>query len=116
MVTQLIREANESKGDVAVLWLDLANAYGSIPHKLVETALARHHVPVKIRNLIMDHHNNFSARVSSGQVTSFWHKLEKGIITGCTISVSLFSDLASPEDSMPGSTSTEFCQEYSGPC
>lgn len=89
VVTLLIREANESKGDLAVLWLDLANAYGSIPHKLVETAQARHHVPVKICNLIMDHYNNFSARVSSGQVTSFWHKLEKGIITGCTISVSL---------------------------
>lgn len=69
----------------------MANAYGSIPHKLVETALARHHEPVKIRSLIMDHYNNFSARVSSGQVTSSWHKLEKGIITRCTISVSLFS-------------------------
>ncbi|XDV27663.1 hypothetical protein PO909_031163 [Leuciscus waleckii] len=91
VVTQLIREAKESKGDLATLWLDLANAYGSIPHKLVETALVRHHVPVKIRNLIMDYYNNFSARVSSGQVTSSWHQLEKGIITGCTISVSLFS-------------------------
>ncbi|RXN38269.1 reverse transcriptase [Labeo rohita] len=91
VVTQLIREAKESKGDLATLWLDLANAYGSIPHKLVEIALVRHHVPVKIRNLIMDYYNNFSTRVSSGQVTSSWHQLEKGIITGCTISVSLFS-------------------------
>lgn len=91
VVTQLIREARESKGDLATLWLDLTNAYGSIPHKLVETALTRHHVPVKFCNLIMDYYNNFSARVSSGQVTSAWHRLEKGIITGCTISVSLFS-------------------------
>lgn len=35
VVTQLIREAQENKGDLTVLWLDLANAYGSIPHKLV---------------------------------------------------------------------------------
>ncbi|KAG7525299.1 hypothetical protein JOB18_025050 [Solea senegalensis] len=34
IVTQLIREARENKGDLAVLWLDLTNAYGSIPHKL----------------------------------------------------------------------------------
>jgi len=34
MVTQLIREAWENKGDLVVLWMDLANAYGSIPHKL----------------------------------------------------------------------------------
>ncbi len=70
VVTQLIWEAKESKGDLATLWLDLTNAYGSIPHKLVETALTRHHVPEKICNLIMDYYNNFSARVSSGQVTS----------------------------------------------
>ena len=39
VVSQLIQEAHEGKGDLAVLWLDLANAYGSIPHKLVETLL-----------------------------------------------------------------------------
>lgn len=39
VVTQLLREAREGKGDLAVLWLDLANAYGSIPHRLVESSL-----------------------------------------------------------------------------
>ena len=28
LLTQLLREAQENKGDLAVLWLDLANAYG----------------------------------------------------------------------------------------
>ncbi|XP_056127556.1 uncharacterized protein LOC130105540 [Rhinichthys klamathensis goyatoka] len=91
VVTQLIREAREGKGDLAVLWLDLANAYGSIPHRLVELALSRYHVPEKIRNLILDYYNNFSLRVSSGTSISEWHRLEKGIITGCTISVTLFA-------------------------
>lgn len=52
VVTQLIREAREGRGNLAVLWLDLANAYGSIPHKLVEVALERHHVPCNIKTLI----------------------------------------------------------------
>ncbi|XP_061902037.1 uncharacterized protein LOC133649222 [Entelurus aequoreus] len=91
VVTQLIREARENRGDLTVLWLDLANAYGSIPHKLVELSLSRYHVPEKICNLILDYYNNFSLRVSSGTSTSDWHRLEKGIITGCTISVSLFA-------------------------
>lgn len=89
VVTQLISKARENKGDLAVLWLDLANAYGSIPHKMVEEALNRH--PKKSRDLILDYYANFSLRVSSGSTTSDWHKLEKGIITGCTISVILFS-------------------------
>ncbi|XP_049336392.1 uncharacterized protein LOC125802421 [Astyanax mexicanus] len=91
VVTQLIREAHENKGDLAVLWLDLANAYGSIPHKLVELALHLHHVPSKIKDLILDYYNKFRMRVTSGSETSDWHSIEKGIITGCTISVVLFS-------------------------
>ena len=91
VVTQLIREAREGKGDLAVLWLYLTDAYGSIPHKLVETALDRHHVPGKIRDLILDYYKSFKLRVTSGTVTSEWHRLEKGIITGCTISVILFA-------------------------
>ncbi|KAL7891878.1 hypothetical protein AOLI_G00013540 [Acnodon oligacanthus] len=47
VVTQLIREARENKGDLVVLWLDLTNAYGSIPHKLVGEALRRYHIPDK---------------------------------------------------------------------
>ncbi|XP_061747756.1 uncharacterized protein LOC133545995, partial [Nerophis ophidion] len=91
VVTQLIREARKNKGDLAVLWLDLENAYGSIPHKLVEEALNRHHIPKKFRDLILDYYSNFHLRVSSGKTTSDWHRLEKGIITGCTISVILFA-------------------------
>lgn len=84
VVTQLIREARENKGDLAVLWLDLTNAYGSIPHKLVEQALNRYYIPEKLRNLILDYYADFHLRVSSGATTSDWHKLENGIITGCT--------------------------------
>ncbi len=91
MVTQLIREAREGRGDLAVLWLDLTNAYGSIPHMLVEVALEKHHVPQKVKYLILDYYSKFSLRVSTGQLTSDWHQLEVGIITGCTISVTLFA-------------------------
>lgn len=45
VVTQLIREAKENKGNLTVLWLYLANAYGSIPHKLVQLTLTKYHVP-----------------------------------------------------------------------
>lgn len=60
VVTQLIREAQKNKGDLVVLWLDLSNAYGSIPHKLVEEALRRHHIPDKFRDLILDYYGSFS--------------------------------------------------------
>ena len=91
VLTQLLREAKENKGDLTVLWLDLANAYGSIPHKLVEEALTRHHVPPSVCDLIADYYRNFRLRTCSSSVTSEWQTLEKGIITGCTMSAVLFS-------------------------
>lgn len=69
VVTHLIQEARQSNGDLAAVLFDLTNSYSSILYKLVETVLLRHHVPENICNLIMDYYNNFSTRVSSGQVT-----------------------------------------------
>ena len=91
VLTQLLREAKESKGDLTVLWLDLANVYGSMPHKLVEEALKRHHVPPSVCDLLADYYKNFWLRACSSSVTSEWQTLEKGIITGCTMSAVLFS-------------------------
>lgn len=90
VVSQLLKEAKRNRGDIAIVWLDLKNAYGSIPHKLVEAALHRHYVPSKITELISDYYNNFQLRTLSENTASAWHKLEKGIITGCTISATLF--------------------------
>ena len=91
VVTQLIREAHDNRGDLVVLWLDLAYAYRSTLHKLVKLALHLHHVPSKIKDLILDYYNNFRMRVTPGSETSDWHCIGKGIITGCTISVIPFA-------------------------
>lgn len=42
-----------------IWWLDLANAYGSIPHKLVFETLERHHVPAKVRVLNLEYYGDF---------------------------------------------------------
>ena len=59
VVSQLLKDTKNDKGDMAVLWLDLKNAYRSIPHSLVEEALKRYHVPNKITELIVDYYNDF---------------------------------------------------------
>lgn len=53
-----------------LLWLDFANAFSSIPHKLVELVLLRHHVPSKVIDLIPYYYNNFRIRVTTGSHTS----------------------------------------------
>lgn len=91
VVTQLIREARENKGNMTVMWLDLANEYGSLPHNLVELTLEKHQVHGRVRDLIANYYTDFRLGVSAGVTTSSWHKVQLGIITRCTISVILFS-------------------------
>ena len=59
-----------------------------MPHKLVEEALKRHYVPPSVCDFIADYYKNM--RACSSTVTSEWQTLEKGIITGCTMSAVLF--------------------------
>ncbi|CAC5379042.1 unnamed protein product [Mytilus coruscus] len=50
--SQLIHEAKTGKKNLAVVWLDLANAYGSVPHKLIEMAMDHYHIPEHIKKIV----------------------------------------------------------------
>ena len=57
-ITQLIREAKERRKDLtAVFVLDLANACGPIPHKLIYKALQRYQVDGQIQKIITSYLN-----------------------------------------------------------
>ena len=91
LLSQLIQEAKAEKKNLVVTWLDISNAYGSIPHKLIRKALESAHVSKEMIDLIDNYYNNPKIRFATGQFTTEWQKLEKGIITGCTLSVVLFT-------------------------
>ena len=52
ILSQLIREAKAEKKGLVVVWLDIANAYGSIPHNLIQIALRRAHAPEGFYKLV----------------------------------------------------------------
>ena len=59
--------------------------------KIVEETLKRYHVPEKVKKLIKEYYKQFFIRFTYSKGTTKWQQLEKGIITGDTISVILFS-------------------------
>ena len=61
------------------------------PHRVIQAALEEAHVPERTRNLIASYYNNVKIRFSTQHFTTEWQKVEKGIITGCTLSVILFA-------------------------
>lgn len=89
-ISQLIREAKRNNSTLAVIWLDLAKAYPSVPHQLIRKALDHYQVPSEVTKLVMDHMCSLQMRFTVGNITTKWQRLEKGIMAGCTISVTLF--------------------------
>ena len=90
MIWHTIQEAKRQKKDLSVVWLDLANAYGSVPHALIEYAMAFFWIPESVKNYVMKYYEEFQMRFSTGEYTTRWVDLEVGIPMGCTISPILF--------------------------
>ncbi|KAK0136845.1 hypothetical protein N1851_026974 [Merluccius polli] len=76
---------------VMAFYYILLNAYGTIPHKLVETTLKTYHVPEQFQKLLQCYFDKFNMCFTCGNFTTDWQRLEVGIVTGCTILVILFS-------------------------
>ena len=91
ILSQLIKEAKEGKKDLVVTWLDIANAYGTIPHSLILKTLKRAHVPEDVCDLVESYYADVKIRFTTRDFTTEWQKVEKGIVTGCTLSVILFA-------------------------
>ena len=91
ILSQMIKEAKRMDKNLVVTWLDIANAYGSIPHSIISSALEAAHVPNEVRRLIESYYNKVNIRFTTKNFTTAWQRVEKGIITGCTLSVILFA-------------------------
>ena len=89
-IWEAIQQAKVNKDDLNVIWLDLANAYGSVPHRILLKAMDFFHIPEKVKKLIKCYYDTFRMRFTTERFTTDWHKLEVGIAAGCTISVIWF--------------------------
>jgi len=90
MIWHTIQESKKQRKDLNVIWLDLANAYGSVPHALIEYAMDFFWIPVKVKDFVMKYYQEFQMRFTTAAYTTRWVDLEVGIPMGCTISPILF--------------------------
>ena len=90
MIWETIQRAKSQKLDLDVVWLDLANAYGSVPHQMIQMTLEMYHVPSNIRQMLRRYFDGFSMRFSTKDYTTDWIDLQVGIAMGCAISPILF--------------------------
>ena len=90
MVWSALNEARTKKSNVATIWLDIANAYGSIPHRLIFFALRRYGVPENWILIITNYYIRIWCKSFSDKAPSNWHQHLRGIFAGCTVSIVLF--------------------------
>ena len=88
MVWDSLKSAKHDKTSLSAIWLDVANAYGSVPHRLIYFALKRYGVSEKWIKIIQQYYGGIWSKCF--QESSSWHHHRRGIFIGCTVSIVLF--------------------------
>ena len=70
--------------------IDIANAYGSIPHQLIFLALRRYGISDNWIKIIQNYYQGLWSKSMSSSAPSSWHRHARGIFAGCTGSIILF--------------------------
>ncbi|KAL2104213.1 hypothetical protein ACEWY4_001081 [Coilia grayii] len=90
VIWEQIQRAKRERSDLHVVWLDLANAYGSVPHSLIDYALEFFYIPVCIRAMVSRYFADLQMCCTHQNFTTSWQRQEVGIAMGCSISPILF--------------------------
>ncbi|RXN17451.1 hypothetical protein ROHU_008023 [Labeo rohita] len=91
MIWNQIQSAKKDGRDLHVVFLDLANAFGSVPHNLLWTAFHYFSVPEVITRLVKSYFQDLQLCLTTDECTTAWQRVEIGIMAGCTISPLAFT-------------------------
>ena len=85
-----LKDAKTKRRQLYVVFIDLMNAYGRVPHSLIIHALKRYHLPLQFINIILDYYDRLVVCVKTKKWLSaaFWY--EVGLFQGDPLSVILF--------------------------
>jgi hypothetical protein len=89
----ILLDAVRSKRSLFVLTVDLKDAFGSIPHELIRSILAKINLPRSLVSFIGDLYENTSTKISKGGELTSEIEILKGVRQGCPLSPLIF-DLA----------------------
>ncbi|KAL7853971.1 hypothetical protein AOLI_G00208150 [Acnodon oligacanthus] len=86
MIWHQIQAAKKDKRDIHVIFLDLANAFGSVPYSLLWESFSFFHIPTSITKLIQAYFEDLQLCFITANFTTSWQCVEVGFMAGCTIS------------------------------
>ena len=87
---EALKEAKKEHRQIVVTWIDLANAYGSVRHNLIQFALNWYNIPKLIQELIFDYYEKLMAKVITNNWSTGFFLFDIGLFQGCVLSTILF--------------------------
>lgn len=91
MLIEMLRNAKANRRQITVCWTDLANAFGSLRHDLIQFALSWYHFPESFRKFVYHYYDGLLVKVKTEMWTTDVISVQKGIFQGCPLSVHLFN-------------------------
>ena len=87
----ILGDARKKHKSLAVCWLDLANAFGSVHHSLISFALKHYNAPPKFSRIVSAFYTGLSAQITSSSWSTQLIPLEVGVYQGDPLSVVIFN-------------------------
>ena len=87
----ILSEARKKHKSLAVAWLDLANAYGSVHHTLIQFAMKHYHAPPQLCSILESLYSDLSATILTPEWSTPSIPLKIGVYQGDPLSVVVFN-------------------------
>ena len=87
----ILHDAKSKHKSLAVCWLDLANAYGSVHHSLINFSLKCYHAPPVFHSIVQSLYKDLSASIITKDWSTPAISLEIGVYQGDPLSVVIFN-------------------------
>jgi len=79
---EMLQHAKRKAQQIAVAWLDLENAYGSVSHMLVQFALKWFYIPQSVSELVFKYYDSIFLKVVTDEWSSEYFHLGIGVPHG----------------------------------
>lgn len=87
----ILEDARRRRRPVVVAWLDLSNAFGSIPHAAIHRSLRDARVPEALRNIVEGMYDGCTTRVRTAHGLTEPISIQSGVKQGCPFSPIAFN-------------------------
>ena len=91
MLQSIVKDARNNGKILSIAWLDLRNAFGSIPHEAINVTLTHMGLPMDLITLFKDLYTNKSSTFQTNEGLAISTPILTGVKQGCPLSPILFN-------------------------